>query len=79
MSNLGLENNEMNSSAFRLQSETNLFPTSNGRIGLAYDIIQKLFDDDSCFEVRAVFLNILNASDKIWHEGLIFKLQLNGI
>ena len=30
-------------------------------------------------EVRAVFLDISKAFDKVWHEGLLFKLKLNGI
>ena len=35
------------------------------------------FDDG--FEVRSVFLDIPKAFDKVWHEGIIFKLQQNGI
>ena len=32
------------------------------------------------FKVRSVFLDISNkAFDKVWHEGIIFKLQENGI
>ena len=39
--------------------------------------IYKSFDDG--FEVRGVFLDILKAFDKVWHEGIIFKLKQNGI
>ena len=31
------------------------------------------------FEVKSVFLDISKAFDKVWHEGIIFKLQQNGI
>ena len=34
---------------------------------------------DGGFEVRSVFLDISKAFDKVWHEGIIFKLQQNGI
>ena len=30
-------------------------------------------------ETRAVFLDISKAFNKVWHEGLLFKLKLNGI
>ena len=34
---------------------------------------------DEGYEVRAVFLDILKAFDKVWHDGLIFKLEQNRI
>ena len=39
--------------------------------------IYKSFDD-GC-EGRGVFLDISKAFDKVWHDGLIFKLQKNGM
>ena len=39
--------------------------------------IYKSFDEG--FEVRGVFLDISKTFDKVWHEGLIFKLKQNGI
>ena len=43
---------------------------------ITHDIDQSLDDD---LETRAVFLDISKAFDKVWHEGLLFKLKLNGI
>ena len=34
---------------------------------------------DKGFEVRGIFLDISEAFDKVWHDGLIFKLPQNGI
>ena len=39
--------------------------------------IYKSFDDG--LEIRSVFLYISKAFDKVWHEGVIFKLKQNGI
>ena len=39
--------------------------------------IYKSFHYD--YEVRGVFRDLPKAFDKVWHDGLIFKLQQNGI
>ena len=31
------------------------------------------------WEVRGVFLDMSKAFDKVWHEGLLLRLRLNGI
>ena len=34
---------------------------------------------DEGFEVRGVFLDISKVFSRVWHDGLIFKLQESGI
>ena len=41
--------------------------------------IYKAFDCSSSLEVRGVFLDISKAFDKVWHDGLLYKLKRNGI
>ena len=43
------------------------------------DEIHQAFEDTTSLEVCAVFLDIAKAFDKVWHDGLIFKLKQNGI
>ena len=45
-------------------------------IFITHDMYQ-LLDDGS--EIRGVFLNISKAFDKVWHEGLLFKLKQSGV
>ena len=49
----------------------------NQLLSITHEIYSS-FDDG--FEVRSVFfLDISKPLDKVWHEEIIFKLQLNGI
>ena len=34
---------------------------------------------DACLDVMAVFLDISKAFDKVWHQGLLYKLKQNAI
>ena len=52
--------------------------TTNQLLDLV-DTIHKSFDVNPTLEVRAVFLDISKAFDKVWHDGLVFKLKQNGV
>ena len=41
--------------------------------------IHEAFENPKSLEVRAVFLDISKPFDKVWHQGLLFKLKQNGI
>ena len=48
----------------------------NQLLCITHDIYQAL---DNSLEARGVFLDICKAFNKVWHEGLLFKLKQNGI
>ena len=52
--------------------------TTNQLLYLVDEIHQAFYCTES-FEVRAVFLDISKVFDKVWHEGLVFKLEQNGV
>ena len=41
--------------------------------------IQTDFDENIAVDVKGVFLDILKAFDKVWHDGIIFKLKAYGV
>ena len=47
----------------------------NQLISVTHDILNSL---DEGLEVRGAYLDISKAFDKVWHKGLICKLQQNG-
>ena len=48
----------------------------NQLLSITHEIYQSF---DEGFDVRSVFLEISKALDKVWHDGIIFKLKQNGI
>ena len=47
-------------------------------IAITYEIFEAL-DCNPRLEVRSVFLDISKSFDKVWNEGLLYKLKLVGI
>ena len=50
----------------------------NQLLAITHEIFEA-FDCNTALEVRSVFLDISKAFDKLWHEGLLFKLRSMGI
>ena len=65
----------------------NLFSQSKSEFRQKDSCINQLFSInheilsafDMELEIRGIFLDITKAFDKVWHDGLIFKLLQNGI
>ena len=51
---------------------------TNQVLSIVHDIYMP-FDADPTLEVQGVFLDMLKAFEKVWHEGSIYKLRQVGI
>ena len=50
----------------------------NQLIAITHEIFHS-FDVNPSLETRGVFLDISKAFDRVWHDGIIFKLKSNGL
>ena len=48
----------------------------NQLLSITHEIYQSF---DEGFDVRSVFLDISKTFDKVWHDGIIFKLKQKGL
>ena len=77
------------SSVFNFVIQSNLLKTcqsgfrpNNSRVNQLISITHNIycaFDANSSREVRSVFLDLLKAFDKVWHESLLYRLKRNEI
>ena len=56
------------------------FKSGDSCINQLLSITHKIYQSfDEGFDIHSVFLNISNAFDKEWHDGIILKLKQNGL
>ena len=56
------------------------FQPADSCINQLFSITHEIYHSmDKGYENRGVFLDISKVFDKVWHEGLVFKLKQNGI
>ena len=64
----------------RISSNQSGFKPGDSCINQLLSITHEIYESfDVGLEVRSVFLDISKAFDKVWHDGIIYKLTQNGI
>ena len=63
-----------------ISSNQSGFKLGDSCINQLLSIIHEIYESfDVELEARSVFLDISKAFDKVWHDGIIYKLTQNGI
>ena len=76
-----LYNSYLNENSLLTRNQSGFRPgysTTNQLLYLVNEI-HHAFENPKSLEVRAVFLDISKAFDKVWHAGFIFKLEQNDV
>ena len=56
------------------------FKPGNSCINQFLTITHKIYKSfDACLDIRAMFLDMSKAFDKVWHQYLLYRLKQNGI
>ena len=64
----------------KISSNQSGFKLGDSCINQLLSITHEIYESfDVGLEVRSVFLDISKAFDKVWHDGIIYKLTQNGI
>ena len=73
------KNSFMNNNSLISKDQSGFRP-GDSTIYQLISITSSMFESfEDCDEIRALCLDIPEAFDKVWHEGLIFKLKRNGL
>ena len=70
-----MEENLLNSNQSRFRISDSCI---NQLLAITHEIFEA-FDCNPSLEIRSVFFDISKAFDKVWHEGLLYKLKSMGI
>ena len=63
-----------------ISSNQSGFKPGDSSINQLLSIICEIYESfDEGLKVKSVFLDISKAFDKVWHDGIIYKLTQNGI
>ena len=73
--------NHLDSNHLITKNQSGFRPGDSGTNQLIY-LVHEIFKNFDClenFETRSIYLDMSKAFDKVWHDGLVYKLEKNGV